>query len=79
MGETLKPCPWCAVVPVIRSNRDWHRLEADHGSFCMIADVDMAVPATDDQREALVEDWNKTPRQTPQDRPRARRRHEDGC
>ncbi|QCY20874.1 hypothetical protein EO986_07405 [Morganella morganii subsp. morganii] len=45
---------------MIRSTRSWHYLDADHDSNC-IFEVGSAiqVPASDEQRELLISDWNR--------------------
>lgn len=59
MADTLRACPFCACAVRIESNRDWHRLVGDHPDACVLWDAELAVPATDEQRAALVEDWNR--------------------
>jgi hypothetical protein len=56
----LKACPFCACAMRIESNRDWHRLYGDHTEVCLFeADSEQCmVPATPDQLQLLVEDWN---------------------
>lgn len=58
--QELKPCPFCGGQAMIRSARSWHYLDADHDSNC-IFEVGSAiqVPASDEQRELLISDWNR--------------------
>lgn len=60
MSEELKPCPFCDCAMGIKSSRDWHHLHGDHTDECIFDEEDPAatVPATPDQLEALVRDWN---------------------
>lgn len=59
--SALLPCPFCGVVPTIRSNRDTHKLQANHTSACFFdAEEDMGWwPATDECLEDIVNRWNR--------------------
>nr|WP_310615825.1 hypothetical protein [Pantoea cypripedii] len=62
-NDELKPCPFCGGCAWIESNRDWHRLKADHGENCFIGEHEPMYPATDEQRRYLVQDWNQRSKQ----------------
>lgn len=56
-----KPCPFCGCQMQVSSNSDWHRLTGEHPESCMLhgwEDSMTMVPATPDQLEALISDWN---------------------
>lgn len=56
----LKKCPFCGGEARIRSARSWHFLESEHDSDCIFeADCAIQVPASSEQRELLVRDWNR--------------------
>jgi len=60
--NALLRCPFCGCKMDIFSNRDWHHLQGDHDEFCLfvpIPESTATVPATDEQRAALVHDWNR--------------------
>lgn len=60
MVSELLPCPFCKAAMHIESNRDWHRVMGEHDEECVFLDPEtMMVPATDEQRELLVRDWNR--------------------
>lgn len=43
----------------LESNRDWHRIVGDHALECAFTDSEtMVVPATKEQRDIAVSDWN---------------------
>ncbi|EOG6099319.1 Lar family restriction alleviation protein [Pseudomonas aeruginosa] len=55
----LKPCPFCGCSMRLESNRDWHRIVGDHALECAFTDSEtMVVPATKEQRDIAVSDWN---------------------
>ncbi|MFG8593260.1 Lar family restriction alleviation protein [Pseudomonas aeruginosa] len=55
----LKPCPFCGCSMHLESNRDWHRIVGDHALECAFTDSEtMVVPATKEQRDIAVSDWN---------------------
>lgn len=55
----LKPCPFCGCSMRLESNRDWHRIVGDHALECAFSDSEtMVVPATKEQRDIAVSDWN---------------------
>lgn len=58
----LNPCPFCGGQMRMGSvGRDWHYIEGDHAENCVF-DADerqMMVPATDEQKALMVEDWNR--------------------
>ncbi|HDQ4479376.1 TPA: Lar family restriction alleviation protein [Pseudomonas aeruginosa] len=59
MAEELKPCPFCGCSMRLESNHDWHRIVGDHSAECVFLDSEtVMVPATQDQREIAVADWN---------------------
>ncbi|MFW4716639.1 Lar family restriction alleviation protein [Pseudomonas aeruginosa] len=59
MAEELKPCPFCGCSMHLESNRDWHRIVGDHALECAFTDSEtMVVPATKEQRDIAVSDWN---------------------
>ncbi|ERW65349.1 Lar family restriction alleviation protein [Pseudomonas aeruginosa] len=59
MAEELKPCPFCGCSMRLASNHDWHRIVGDHSAECVFLDSEtMMVPATKDQREIAIADWN---------------------
>jgi hypothetical protein len=57
----LKACPFCAGAARIESNRDWHRLWADHSEDCIFDadEADLMYPATPKHLAQLAEDWNR--------------------
>lgn len=57
---TLLPCPFCGVIPTVRSNRDTHTLEGAHTDACFFdAEEDMGRwPATDEALQDLADRWN---------------------
>lgn len=57
--EDLKPCPFCGAKARIESNRDWHRLKADHPETCLICDYEIMYPANEKGLAYMVEDWNQ--------------------
>ena len=60
MVSDILPCPFCKAAMRIESNRDWHRLMGDHDDECVFIDPEtMTVPATDEQRAIMVNDWNR--------------------
>jgi hypothetical protein len=66
MNDTTKPaaalerCPFCGCQARIESNRDWHKLKGDHDDDCVFfAEEMMVVPATEDQLQAMIKDWNR--------------------
>ena len=60
MDAKLKECPFCGATARIESNRDWHRLYADHREECVFDSEDetLIYPATPDGLMNLVECWN---------------------
>ncbi len=56
----LKLCPFCSGAARIESNRDWHRLFADHTPECLFdQDEEIAtVPATDECLAQMISYWN---------------------
>lgn len=55
----LKSCPFCGCSMRLESNRDWHRIVGDHALECAFTDSEtMVVPATKEQRDIAVSDWN---------------------
>lgn len=55
----LKPCPFCGCSMHLESNRDWHMIVGDHALECAFTDSEtMMVPATKEQRDIAVSDWN---------------------
>jgi hypothetical protein len=68
MSELL-PCPFCGAQPTIRTNRDWHHLQADHDDGCPMGERVVSFPATDDDRVALVQTWNRRVRPAPPSAP----------
>jgi hypothetical protein len=65
----LLPCPFCGAQPTIRTNRDWHHLQADHDDGCPMGERVVSFPATDDDRVALVQTWNRRVRPAPPSAP----------
>ena len=66
MADTeLLPCPFCGGAARIQSNRDWHRLYADHDDECVFEADDHALmyPAQPGYLIQIAEDWNR--RSTP--------------
>lgn len=60
MVSELLPRPFCKAAMRIESNRDWHRVMGERDEECVFLDPEtMMVPATDEQRELLVRDWNR--------------------
>ncbi|WP_409286896.1 hypothetical protein [Pseudomonas guariconensis] len=58
-GELLA-CPFCNAAMRIESNRDWHRVMGEHDDNCVFNDSEALMgPATDDQRDLIVRDWNR--------------------
>lgn len=56
----LLPCPFWGAKPYIKSNRDTHKLQADHEADCFFDGEEMCeVPATDDYKAWMVSVWNK--------------------
>lgn len=55
----LKPCPFCGCAMRLQSNHDWHRIMGEHAEECVFTDSEaMMVPATDEQRDIAISDWN---------------------
>lgn len=56
----LLPCPFCGCELRLESNRDWHRLQGDHGTGCPFEgrDETLMSPATDEQLALLYRNWN---------------------
>lgn len=58
-GELLA-CPFCNAAMRIESNHDWHRVMGEHDDDCVFHDSETLMgPATEDQRELIVRDWNR--------------------
>ena len=55
--DDLKPCPFCGGKVDIKSNRDWHTLYGEHSNKCFV-DECYQVPATDEDLEFMIKDWN---------------------
>lgn len=57
----LAACPFCGAAARVESNRDWHKLRADHEDGCFFDGDDemMMVPATDECLSAMARDWNR--------------------
>jgi hypothetical protein len=57
----LLPCPFCGGAARIESNRDWHRLCADHDENCVFDsdDADLMYPAQDGYLKTIPEVWNR--------------------
>lgn len=58
MTEELKRCPFCGGEARIESNRDWHRLKADHPESCLMAESEIMYPGNDKGLAWMIEDWN---------------------
>lgn len=59
LERELKPCPFCGAKARVESNRDWHRLKADHVEGCFIEEHEPMYPASDEQLAFLLQDWNQ--------------------
>lgn len=59
----LLPCPFCNGASRIVSNRDWHRLYADHTDDCVLDadEADLMFPAQPGYLIEIVEVWNRRP------------------
>jgi hypothetical protein len=57
----LEPCPFCGGKARIESNRDWHRLYADHDDDCVFDGEDHALmyPAQPGYLKEIAEVWNR--------------------
>lgn len=61
LPEQVLPCPFCGGRSWIASNRDTHKLFAEHSESCLWADDEdpiVTTPATDYALAALIESWN---------------------
>jgi hypothetical protein len=60
-NKAMLPCPFCGCAVSNRSNRDWHRYDADHADDCVfsVMDSDALWAATDSNRTYMVEIWNR--------------------
>lgn len=61
LPEQVLPCPFCGGRAWITSNRDTHKLFAEHSESCLWADDEdpiVTTPATDYALAALIESWN---------------------
>ncbi len=57
----LQPCPFCGGAARVESNRDTHKLFADHADTCFFdSEDDMGMwPATPEALKDLQERWNQ--------------------
>jgi hypothetical protein len=57
----LLPCPFCSGAARIESNRDWHRLYADHDENCLFDNEDemLMFPAQPGYLAEIAELWNR--------------------
>lgn len=57
----LKTCPFCGGAARIESNRDWHRLYADHDEDCALYDANdlLMFPAQPGYLKEIADLWNR--------------------
>lgn len=61
------PCPFCGGAATLRTvARDWWRLSAEHDENCILVEHEVTVPRADEQRQFLIEDWNRRAAPSPQ-------------
>jgi len=56
----LLPCPFCGCsMSMSAVARDWWRVAGDHDDDCILHDQRHDAPQADDQKQLLIEAWNR--------------------